>query len=143
MATPNTTFKLSESDLAVLGDLAAEMRCSRTEVVRRALGDLKRRRDERRDVARAFIKRLHASVPRGATVMIGLDSEESPFATINGTVKREDILVRGERISSGKDDFVRVFLCDPDHGLELEVGAIQVRTGGWIALLEPFPISVV
>jgi hypothetical protein len=142
MATQNTTFKLTDDELALLEGLAADMKCSRTQVIRRGLAELDQLRQTRHEVARRFIDRLHARIPKGKTLMIGLDGDGQPFATINGAERLDDVVVRGRKITSGKEEFVVVRLCDPEHDLELEVGAIRVQTGGWLAVLDPLPVNL-
>jgi predicted transcriptional regulator len=142
MATRNTTFKLSDDELALLGQIADRMRCSRTDVIRTALTQLDRMQRERSAAANAMIKGIFASVPEGSTLMIGLDDNMQPYATIDGRERRDDLKLVGRGISNRGEDYIQVTLVDPDSDMKLEVGVIQVRTGGWLAILEPFPIQI-
>jgi|SRR5580692_9421903 Ribbon-helix-helix protein, copG family len=140
--TKNSTFKLTDDDLEVLGRLAQEMRCSRTDVIRRALLDLDRARAERRASLDRFVERLFGGVPEGSTLMIGLDDALEPYATIDGREPRPDIGTTGQRVSVGGEDYVRVLLVDPDTDLRLDAGVIKASTGGWLALVQPFPVAL-
>jgi predicted transcriptional regulator len=80
----NTTFKLTEAELEVLDQLATEMKCSRTEVVRRGLRELEALRQRRHEIAQRFIEQMHGRVPKGKNLMIGLDDQSQPYATIGG-----------------------------------------------------------
>jgi len=51
MPLASSTFKLSDEDRAILTSLAADLSCSRTEVIRRALRSLQKRRDQEREIA--------------------------------------------------------------------------------------------
>lgn len=142
MASPNTTFKLSEEDQALLERLAAEIGCSRTQVLRFALAHLDELAHERRAKARAFIEQLFHRVPPGSTLMVGLGNDFEPYLTIDGKDRLEDISLIGRRVRSGKDEFVQVFLVEPESNVRVKVGAIQADTGGWLAILEPLRLSI-
>jgi predicted transcriptional regulator len=144
VATKNTTFKLSDEDLASLKQLAEEMRRSRADVLRLALAELAQRHREQHAAAEALIEQTLASVPEGSTLMIGLDENMEPYATISGRERRADLKVVGQRFSLKGEEFVRVFLLDPDPAseLRLDAGVIQARTGGWLAILDPLPVNI-
>jgi hypothetical protein len=140
--TKNSTFKLTDDDLEVLGRLAEEMRCSRTDVIRRALSELGRVRAERRASLDRFVETLFGGVPVGSTLMIGLDDALEPYATVDGREPRPDIRTTGQKVSIGDEDYVRVLLIDPDTDLRVDAGVIKVSTGGWLALMQPFPVAL-
>jgi hypothetical protein len=141
--TKNSTFKLSEETLSLLQDLADDLGTSRTEAIRIALRDFQQTRAARRAHAEQFVRRMFERVPSGSTIMIGLDEDTlEPFATIDGRQRRNDITVVGQRVVARNDEFVQVYVVDPNSELKLAVGAIQARRGGWLALVEPLPITL-
>lgn len=48
---------------------------------------------ERTAVANDMIASIFASVPQGSTLMIGLDDDMEPYATIDGRKRRDDLRV--------------------------------------------------
>jgi hypothetical protein len=142
MQTRNTTFKLRDDELALLQSLADEMRCSRTDVLRQALVALGRTRQDKRVHAEAFAARLFEGIPEGSTLMVGLDEDLAPYATIDGRERRPDIVVHGEQVEVRGEDYVRVLVVDPDSDLRLDAGIIRATTGGWVALMEPYHVTV-
>ncbi len=142
MPMKNSTFKLSEETLSVLRELAEDLGTSRTEAIRIALDELQRTRAARRAHAERFVERLFKSIPEGSTLMIGLNDALEPFATIDARQRRDDVKVVGQRVMSQNGEFVHVYVVDPGSELKLAVGAIQAHRGGWLALIEPFPIAL-
>jgi predicted transcriptional regulator len=140
--TKNSTFKLTDDELAILEQLADEMRCSRTDVIRKALKELQHLRQKRRATADAFVEKLFDGLSENSTLMIGLDENLEPYATVDGRDARPDIVVTGHRISVGGEEYVRVLLVDPGSELRLDAGVIKASTGGWLALLKPFPVAL-
>jgi hypothetical protein len=142
MATPNTTFKFSEPELERLERLAADLGCSRTQVLRIALSALHDEVQARSAAAHAFVENLFHRVPDGSTLMVGLDADHEPYLTIDGRKRLTDVTLIGQKVRSGKSEFVQVLLAEPETGLMLKVGAIQANTGGWLAILNPLPIRL-
>jgi len=142
MAAQNTTFKLNEDDLELLGRLATEMKSSRTDVVRRGLRELEALRQRRHAIAQRFIEQMHGRVPKGKTLMIGLDDQNQPYATIDGGEHLDGFVLTGRTIGSPKEQAVIVGIRDPEHDdLEVVLGAIHASgPGGW--LLVPRDLSV-
>jgi hypothetical protein len=118
------------------------MKCSRTDVLRKAMRELELARSERRLKAQAFLDRLFSDVPSDATLMVGLDDALEPYATLNGNVRRPDIAVVGDRLSIRGETYIRVLLVDAQSDLRLDAGVIKASTGGWLALIKPFPITL-
>jgi hypothetical protein len=142
MAARNTTFKLTDDELLLLRQLADDLKCTRADVLRKALTEFQRVHHERQASARAFVKRLFESVPKGSTVMIGLNDALEPYATLDGREPRPDIVVTGRRVSATREEYVQVLIVDPASDLKLDAGVIKASTGGWLALLEPFSVAI-
>jgi predicted transcriptional regulator len=144
MAMQNTTFKLSEDDLGLLDGLATEMKCSRTDVVRRGLRELETQRQRRYEIAQRFIEQMHGRVPKGKNLMIGLDDKNQPYATIDGRERLDGFVLTGRTIGSPKDQAIIVGIRDPDHDdLEVVLGAIHASgPGGWLLVPRDVPVHL-
>lgn len=102
MVTPSVGFRLTENERRTLDRLAAELACSRTDVIRYALAILRRDPQLRRDVkaetfARAFLARLRERYGRHAILMVedGPDRtdvliDREPVDDVEVRVRRED-----------------------------------------------------
>jgi hypothetical protein len=144
MAAQNSTFKLNEDDLGLLDGLAGDMKCSRTDVMRRGLRELERLRQKRYEVARRFVEQMHARVPKGKNLMIGLDDDNQPYATIDGRERLDGFTLTGRTIGSPKEQAVIVGVRDPEHDdLEVVLGAIHASgAGGWLLVPEDLPVHL-
>jgi hypothetical protein len=144
MPAQNTTFKFTGDDLELLDRLATELSCSRTDVVRRGLRELETLRQRRHEIAQRFIEQVHGRVPKGKNLVIGIDDENQPFATIDGRERLDGFLLTGRTIGSPKEQAVIVGIRDPEHDdLEVVLGAIHASgPGGWLLVPRDTPVHL-
>jgi hypothetical protein len=141
---PNATFKFSEADAALLERLADELRCSKTETLRRALTFLDVDVRRQHEVVGEHKARLLARVPEGKTLYVGLDHDGEPFAAINGLERLDDVLLRGRGFSARDAEVVVIDLrlMDGERELFWPIAAVPV-SGGWGVVDQRTPIRLV
>jgi hypothetical protein len=118
MTTSTTTFRLSDGDRAVLDQLADELVCSRTDVVRLGLAALRRNAEERghiraENVARAFLKSLRTQYGDQAVLEL-VDGPNDPQWKLAGEpIDRTIVDVHVDRVG----DRQVISLLDPVSGV--------------------------
>ena len=133
MATKNTTFKFKDADLELIDGLARDMGCSRTQVLRIAVRDLRKARGLYLDTATAFIASLKAKFGEEADLRVELDEYFDAFASVDG-VRRDDIYTPSipttYRDDEGnEEDFAKVYLGDPQTDVRILLGLLPLRSG--------------
>ena len=129
MARTPVSFKLTDTERALLDSIAEEIGGGRPDALRYALVAARKQLGLYAAAAESFIDGLRASMDDDATIVIQLDDMLTPRVTVDGA-PREDIYVPAEVIAIGPNEhFLRLYLADLHSDVRIEVGLMPARAG--------------
>jgi hypothetical protein len=127
MPNPQVNLRLGQGDVSLLDELATGLSLSRSDTVRFALHQLRRSDPVRR--RNAFAESLRERFGADAVLRVELDESFNAFGTVDGQ-PRTDLYLPTQGARFGDDDFVQVWLGDPDtDDVRLFLGMIPARSG--------------
>ena len=125
---PNLTFRFSDKETELLDELAADLRVSRAETVRRAVAEMRGNHGQREGAVLRLIDGLFNSFGLDAELELrldeGFDVEVSVFSGVDGA-EASGIYVPTQI----REDTVDLYLGDLSSDARIFVGALPMRSG--------------
>jgi len=126
---PNLTFRFSENEADLLDELAADLRVSRAETVRRAVAEMRGNHGQREGAVLRLIDGLFNSFGLDAELELrldeGFDVEVSVFSGVDGAEASGIYVPTHIR----EDTMVDLYLGDLSSDARIFVGALPMRSG--------------
>ena len=125
---PNLTFRFSDKETELLDELAADLRVSRAETVRRAIAEMRANHGQREGAVLRLVDGLFNAFGLDAELELrldeGFDVEVSVFSTVDGA-EASGIYVP----THIRDTMVDLYLGDRSSDARIFVGALPMRSG--------------
>jgi hypothetical protein len=137
-----TSFKLTDADLGVLDEIAdlrgMKRGQHRAAVIRESTIHYRNTLLARREAGEPFIASMRKKFGDDAVLSVSLDDGFDPIVRVDGH-DRDDVHVAtlAVKMRDGQgfeEDFVRLYLADPDSDFRLLLGFMPVMSGVWLSV---------